>query len=530
MHLLRRAPVGLLLVYSAGTVPFVLGLLFFWAHITWFRPSGGDVAWGALALVLLFAVMKTAQAEFSTGLLRLRLGAPPPPWSWTGFVRLGFAQLRLQPWVLLALLPSAVLSVPFGWVYAYGQSVTVIGEGERLHAEAVAQAKLWPGQNHLGLLMLTVLGFCTWTNFAAAFYVVPWLANRLLGIENIFGFSGWWFFNTTFLASVTALTWLAVDPLVKAFYVLRVFHGRSRRTGEDVRVELQLARHLTPLRSVALIAVLLALVPAASLRATDAAPAPAPALIEPVQLDRAIDEVMTGSNFRWRLRPAAVEADKEADGPITRFFRQGIDKLRSVSRALGRLWHEFVEWYDRHFSNHEKEETAKPASDSSLPQALLRLLLYGFIAVAAFLLGWLVWIIWRQAKRNQLSILTARAVAAVAPDLRDENVQAALLPEEGWLALAREQAARGEWRLALRALYLALLARLAADRLITLASFKTNLDYERELRRRALSRTEIVGRFTARRREFESAWYGRAEPGATEVNDWLAEFERPIAR
>ena len=96
--------------------------------------------------------------------------------------------------------------------------------------------------------------------------------------------------------------------------------------------------------------------------------------------------------------------------------------------------------------------------------------------------------------------------------------------------MAREQAARGEWRLALRALYLGTLAQYAAEKLITLAAFKTNLDYERELRRRALSRTELVGRFMARRREFEAVWYGRAEPGATEVNDWLAELERPVLR
>ena len=77
---------------------------------------------------------------------------------------------------------------------------------------------------------------------------------------------------------------------------------------------------------------------------------------------------------------------------------------------------------------------------------------------------------------------------------------------------------------------LATLAQLAAERLITLAVFKTNLDYERELRRRALSQTEIVTRFTARRREFEAVWYGRDEPGAAEVNAWMAELERPLAR
>lgn len=242
VHLLRGAPTATLAIYYAGAVPFVLALLFFWAHATWFQPSAEQVAWGALGLVALFLAMKAAQAEFCARLMSARMQAPAPDWSWRRFARIMAAQTRLQPWALLVSLPASLLTVPLGWVYAYAQNAVVIGEAERLHDDAVEQAKLWPAQNHLGLLLISVLAVGVWVNLGAAFLAIPWLANKLLGIENIFGFSGWWFLNTTFVASVTALTWLAVDPLVKAFYVLRVFHGRARRTGEDVRVELHLAR------------------------------------------------------------------------------------------------------------------------------------------------------------------------------------------------------------------------------------------------------------------------------------------------
>jgi hypothetical protein len=141
-----------------------------------------------------------------------------------------------------------------------------------------------------------------------------------------------------------------------------------------------------------------------------------------------------------------------------------------------------------------------------------------------------IWLIMRSAKANVAPVLAARAVTATAPDLRDENVQAAQLPVDGWLALAREQAARGEWRLALRAVYLATLARLAAEGFISLAKFKTNMDYEREVRRRALSREEISAAFSLRRREFEDVWYGRAEPAEANVRAWMAEMERSASR
>jgi hypothetical protein len=159
---------------------------------------------------------------------------------------------------------------------------------------------------------------------------------------------------------------------------------------------------------------------------------------------------------------------------------------------------------------------------------LLRWLLYVFMAAAVGIIVWVAVLMWRQSRRLGMPVLAGRAVAAAAPDLRDENLEAAQLPPDSWLALAREQAARGEWRLAWRALYLATLARLAAEGLLSLAKFKTNLDYERELRRRALSRAEIVAHFASRRRQFEGVWYGCAPLAESDVRAWLAELERPL--
>jgi hypothetical protein len=528
VHLLRRAPAATLALYYAGTVPFILGLLFYWAHTTWFRPSGDAVAWGALGLVVLFALMKVAQAEFCAHLMALRLGAASPAWSWQRWGRLALAQLRLQPWALVANVIAVNLLVPFGWTFAYSQSLTVIGDDDGLHAAAVAQARLWPRQNHLALLVLGIVALFAWFNVGAAFVTLPMLANRLLGIENIFGFSGAWFLNTTFVASVTALTWLGLDPLVKAFYTLRVFHGRARRTGDDVRVELQLATRGALSRAVAAAVLLLCLWPTASLRSADAPARPAPTAVQPERLNRAIDEVLAGSDFQWRLPPARDPVGKDKAGPITRFLRGGIDWLNDGLRVVRRWWNAVTDWWDRNFTR-DKSPQREPTSSGgggAAAGSLIRLLLYVLIGVAVLLLLWVIWLVIRQARQQMKPVLAAQAVASATPDLRDENVQAAQLPADGWLALARQQAALGEWRLALRALYLATLARLAGEGLISLAKFKTNLDYERELRRRALSRAEIVARFATRRRVFESVWYGAVEPGEADVREWMAELNQ----
>jgi hypothetical protein len=533
VHLLRSAPAGVFAIYYAGSAPFILGLLFFWAHTTWFTPPAAAVAWAALGLVVLFAAMKVAHAEFCARLLARRLGAEPPAWSWARLRRIAATQLRLQAWGLFVLPLALFLIVPFGWPYAYFQSVNVFSDDDDAHRAALAQATLWPGQNYLGLLLLALVALCAWINLAMAFYAVPWLAHTLLGIENLFGFSGWWFLNTTFLASITGLAWLAVDPLVKAFYTLRVFHGRARRTGEDVRVDFRLARRARGSLRAAVALVLLAASVAPRIRADGAvvpvvavAPSSKGRSVDPAQLNRAIDTVLARPEFQWRLRPPPrPEESEEQDGPFKRFIRVGLEMIREFFQWIGRVLGRVIEWISSLFPHGDARTETGGAVSAGL--GLLRVLLYVFVAAAVVLLAVLIYLVWKRSRALATTVLAARAALPATPDLHDENTQAAQLPAEGWLALAREQLARGEWRLAWRALYLATLAQLAADGLLSLAKFKTNLDYERELRRRALTRREIVARFAARRDGFEAVWYGRAQPAEAEARGWLAELERP---
>ena len=74
--------------------------------------------------------------------------------------------------------------------------------------------------------------------------------------------------------------------------------------------------------------------------------------------------------------------------------------------------------------------------------------------------------------------------------------------------MARELAEQGDYRLAVRALFLALLARLAADKHIAIARYKSNSDYRRELERRAHVHGELAPLFTDSARVYEAVWYG----------------------
>ncbi len=526
VHLLRQAPAGTLAIYFAGTAPFVLGVVFFWARTAWFRPSDEAVALAALGLVGLFAWMKWAHAEFCGRLLRQRLGEVPEAFSWRRVVRVAAAQMRWQAWGVLVLPVALVMSVPFGWAYAFFQSASVIGESPRLRAEASEQAQLWPGQNHIGLLLLSVFALAVWVNVAVAFWMVPWLANRLLGIENMWGMAGWKWWNTTFFVSVTMVTWLAVDPVVKAFYTLRVMYGRSRRTGEDLRVELRRARR-GGARAMAAAMVLggMAVMVVPESRAAENE-SERPAVVRADELDTAIEEVLAGSAFEWRLRPlpeASVAGGQVQEGWAKRLLGAAAESVRNGVRWAWRTWREFRRWMKSMWPGGGGHAAA---GGGAVGRAAMQVMLWVAIVAVIGLVASALVLAWKRGRRRRGEAISAKPVAAAMPDLRDEATQAAQLPFAGWLALAREQRARGEWRLALRALYLATLARLAAEGLVSLAKSKTNQDYERELRRRALARQDVIGWFAGRRRVFERVWYGRAAVDEGVVSDWLDEFER----
>ena len=81
-------------------------------------------------------------------------------------------------------------------------------------------------------------------------------------------------------------------------------------------------------------------------------------------------------------------------------------------------------------------------------------------------------------------------------------------------------------RLALRAFYFASLAHLATRNLITIAKFKSNRDYERELRRRGHSLPDLLSLFGENVSTFDSTWYGMHEINQEAVGQFLANVER----
>jgi hypothetical protein len=560
-HLLR-ANVFLLGPYYFGSLPFILGLLYFWTDMStgadaWRRCS--KASWG---LTLLFIWMKTWQSLYARRLLERIRGEAPSAWGLRRMMRAAAIQTAIQPWSIVLLPIAFIIMLPFPQAFAFFQNASLMGSGDEGNLRIVVQkswhqASLWPMQNTLILWLtspflvglaaffifvlvpvsssfnpgasvsfllivgalvvipLCPLGMVTALNIGMAVLLLPWLLKILFDIETIFSISGTHVMNNTFFAVVCSLSYLCLDPLMNASYCLRCFYGESLQTGEDLKVELRSCARPGSIITL-LLAIFLIFGPfgkALAQSSTTANPGGGTS-VSAQQLDSAIESIIHYPEYSWRL---PREKPPEIAGSHTA-FHDFIDSLINtlgagwnyVKEGLGKVWNFIKDVLSRIMPSLPKLE--KPDSPwTTFSRAFIIIPLLCIVVVLAFLA-------WRAWKDRRPRMVTADVIAKPVPDITREDLDATALPEEDWLNLARKLMGKGELRLALRALYLATLACLARQELITIAKYKSDREYELELRRRSHIQPHLAGVFAENRALFESAWYGLHEvtPGIME--------------
>ncbi len=290
--LARRAPLDAWACYLGGSIPFVLGILYFWSDMSRGAYARERCAPAALGLAFLFICMKTGQSMYAARLLDM-LTHRRRPWTLRRLRRLVWVQSAVQPWGLLAIPLSMPALIPFVYVYGYFQNLTVLGDGDdsdlkslRRRARQLAGKHLFSHSLTLWLLspwmlglamvlsfgvvwlMMTIvmrhaghdavvvfvvgalffvmfvwplspLGSVLILNLAALFVGIPELLRIFLGWDTVFRLSaGYAVANTTFLVTLFGVAYLCMDPLLKAAYVIRCFKGESLRNGLDLKVAL----------------------------------------------------------------------------------------------------------------------------------------------------------------------------------------------------------------------------------------------------------------------------------------------------
>ncbi len=533
VHLLRTAPAATLAVYYLGAIPFVLGLLFFWADMSRSPFASGHLADASLVMGLLFLWMKFWQAMFARRMRAQRAAQSAPPLRFRQAIRLLLTQTVWQSSGLFLIPLSIVPVLPFPWVYAFYQNITVLDDGEMRPAEifkkACRQANLWPKQNLVTLLILIAFGLYVLGNWATVCASLPELFKTLFGIESKYTQSPESLLNSTFFAAMYGLTYLCVDPILKTFYALRCFYGESLESGEDLKAELKEIVGAVSRAAAAVLLVWAIVFSKPALAADNAATAKAPAAsgISAGQLDGAIDQTIHERKFAYRMPREKIEDTDE--GPVGRFFDRVLDMLKRwghwILVHVGKVLHAVIDWLEKWWNRLFGGGRSYSSDSSGLGWAgAVKLLLWALLGVVVCGLVIFLYRVW-QGRRRTAEPVVSEAIPPV-PDIADENTAADQLPEEEWTRLGRELLARGELRLAMRAFYLASLSHLAARNLISIARFKSNREYERELRRRGHSFPELLSVFGQNISAFEATWYGMHQVDPESVNHFALNVEK----
>jgi hypothetical protein len=521
VHLLRTAPVGALLAYYIGSVPCVLGLLYFLADM-----AGGALARGRLIEASLNAAgfylwMKCWHAVFASKLRSHLLLETEAPWTPARVGRLVLTQIAVQPSGLFVRLFAAQVLIPYVWVYSFYQNVGVLGDGTRgkireVIREAARQAGLWQRQAHGALFGLFGFALLVWLNVSVLLGLAPMMLKTFFGIETIFSQSPWTMVNTTTFAATVAATYLCFDPIRKALFVLRCFHGASLQTGEDLRVELKSLRHRAGALAGGIILIF------AGLGGPLSAATPPPPRVESAELNDSLDRVLQRREYTWRLPRQAIAEEDANKGWLATFFEEAWKKLVRTVQKVRKWVADAYEWLRKVF---QKRPSADESGSSGGRPDWPMVARWTLVALVAVLLGILGVLLLRWRKARRAGVVMAQAVAAV-PDLNEEDVTADQLPEDGWLRLAQELAAKGDLRLALRASYLAGLAHLGHRELIRIARHKSNRDYERELQRRARGNAGLLDAFDQNLISFERSWYGEHAVTPVTIGSFSENLER----
>ena len=534
VHLLRMSPVSIIASYYVGTLPFILGFLYFWSDMSRSSFAYRHCAEAALGLSLLFLWMKCWQAVFARRLKAHVCGEPLPRWTLRRIVRLAAVQIAIQPSSLFVLPIAALLLLPFGWVYASYNNAAVIGDDEDADVATVLkrswqQAGLWPRQNHILISILFIFALFVFVNLAIAIGLVPVLVRSLVGVETVLSRGRQHMFNTTFLAAVWGTTYLCINPITKAVYMLRCFYGESLHTGTDLRAELRsVAAKWKAAAALILMLVLCAgTCRCAALETENSDPAidggqEALPSVSPAELDQTISDIMRQPEYAWRMPREKPPKDEIRKGWLAGFI-DAVGRtlgrwVRRTGRWLGRIADRIADWLARHLSSRDPSggRTGWMTSVRGLTTALL--IVIG-VTLAIMLFKSL------RSRRAGRAEVIAEAVLST-PDLGDEDLAADELPADTWSSIARELLEKGELRLALRAFYLASLAQLAQHEMITIAKFKSNREYERELRRRAHALPDLLTAFAQNVTVFDGAWYGMHKVTRGIMAGFAANLER----
>ncbi|NTW36682.1 MAG: hypothetical protein HGB17_11230 [Syntrophobacteraceae bacterium] len=518
-QLLRFTPALTWLSYLVGTLPFILSFLFFCGDMSTSATATDHQMQASLGLAILYLWMKCWQTVYSSRLHGQLAGQPAPSWSVRRIARLVMVQLAVTPWKTIALPLALLITLPFGWCYAFFHNATCTGSGTQDLRESVRGAwrlsTLWPKQNHQLIFILSLFSIFVFANLSVFVYVLPEAIRQIFGVDSNLSRSSFLLKSSAFWLSMAALTYLCMNPLVLAAYVLRCRDGAALETGDDLFLELgQLAkpsaRLILLLVTFFSIAFGTAAIPGMCAQAQPPAGGPIISTaqklrISPEQLNDSIEAVMRHRGLTWKPgRTESKPLEGEDEGFLSRARNAIIgwagDGWKWIQANTLRILDWLEGWIPRSRDNDPQRATTAENVQAWLGSLMALFLVSAFVLVRR---GYVL------PRRNRIPTRSEDHTPALTdPDLNREDILADELPISQWMALAGECLTKGELRLGLRALHLASMTHLAERGFLSITQSKSNREYTTELSRRAHALPGLIRGFSANTLIVERIWYG----------------------
>jgi hypothetical protein len=567
IHLLRRAPIEIYALFLVAVAPFVLCFFQFCSEMSYSEFAGMNLPGFASILAISYLWMKAVQHLTCRQLVCVYTGEFRNPGKFGSVLRSCIHQTAIHPVGLFAKPMAALASIPgfltfvpllmlpASIIFSFFQNASIVITGERGDF-----AKCWRLSVNRGpaaaslLFVLMFLRVVIFLNVYLTIGVLPYLVKVLFGVDTFLSRDFRWLISFSYLVGIALISYFALDLLSKAIQVIEVCRAEAQITGKDLR------RSLTALTAAKKVGALVSLclmipmhpthagptvpisrptssalsvlhVPSSAttndrysnplllLAALKKAPHPSEAnRIPDSELNDRIDHELSGPQYSWRKPQHHLIASGR--NWVQDFGAWVTKSWVKLNKAINRLFDAITKWWKSLFPN--PEGPTRFLATGGAPNWINQLLLYGIIGgliIAAALI--VLRILGRSKKRSVVPIGPA---SVVAPNLESETTLPDELPEDEWILLARRKLKEGEPRLALRALFLAVLSLLGTQRLIVVRQSKSNSDYEAELRRRRSA--ELTELFQGNRRLFERCWYGDYPVTDVEIEQSTSFYQR----
>ncbi len=474
---------------------------------------------------------------------------------------------------------SITLGFAFFFLSAHlvGYAATMQGKGSPLGLYGVCSRMLGPARaSAIGVRWLLQVQFLVFLNLHIGANALLYIGRKLLGIDLTFVERFASIDNAPWVVFLVAATFTLFEPLRAATSTLLLVDGRVRQEGLDLLAAVQ----QLPGRKVAKAALVLFAVLGSFLVAPPARAQEAEASMSPIGMEQRLVNLAEACELEaseaepWKKTLASLstaEAQKfqrlvrdvekgvyedEDCGAINR-LEQGVtlasqttelERSQADARAaqasardiLSRPefqvpepgdekqdptaeeelgpWERFLKWLGEWLAELFKRSDPEPmrmpnagAGGQALANMLVVVLIAGVLVVLVLVL---LRALRKDAKDGEgggLEVSTQDAASLAA-----DPTNALSRPPEGWAHLADELAARGEYREAVRSLYLALLSRLHREGVIHYDTALSNWDYLRQFK----GRREWLPPFRELTRRFDFAWYGNLPVGVEGYRDF----------